>query len=106
MWLFLEDESFVLAETIIICLLSFVFQLFMCRCKHTAVKLIPIYVFAAWHTVLNIVVISLTSSANWAVLLVIAIYIVQIIVESAFIGLAWLIYLISRKRKRNKNDSI
>ena len=103
MWLFLENEASILAETAITCLILFVFQLLMCRCRHIAVKLIPIYIFAAWHTVLVGIVMSLASAGNWAVLLVIAIYIVQIIAESAFIGLAGLIYFISRKRGKHGN---
>lgn len=105
MWLFLENEASILAETAITCLVLFVFQLLMCRCGQVAVKLIPVYIFAAWQTVSVGIVMSLASAGNWAVLLVIAIYIVQIIVESAFIGLAWLIYFISRKRVKRGNGT-
>ncbi len=101
MWLFLENEASILAETAITCLILFVFQLLMCRCKHIAVKLIPVYIFATWQTAFFIVVMQYASSADLAGALIVVIYMARIIIESAFIGLAWLIYFISRKRKKN-----
>lgn len=105
MWLFLENEASILAETAITCLVLFVFQLLMCRCGQVAVKLIPVYIFAAWHTVLVGIVMSLPSSVDLAGALIFVIYMARIIVESAFIGLAWLIYLFSRKRVKRGNGT-